>query len=587
MIVVIIVNLSTGLCVLCEDYASGPVRLTVVSFFSFVISYPNTFARKTIGFLVFKSFGQSVMSVDATSRATRKSLQPEVGLHSDATTTSAGEHPHLANQPYEENSAAPGEEALYTEEVRESSAVEFQLSDRLTLSERVRIPSGGQIALSPPYKCSAQVTLLDGECEMFGANLTPGKVYEFIYPQRSVMASFAGCQVFVRKSGYIEPTTVILGDPYPDMVGWIHAVLEEQRLRAEASQQYLRGPAIMVTGPMDSAKSSTCRTLLQYAIAAGWHPTFVDLDAGQQGISLPGMFSMAIMDSSTEAHPERGAMTQRYVLPLGKINMNDDTLLCRQQGECLAKEVQRSLDKARHLESSGVIINTAGWIDRHGFISLTEFAEIFHVNLILVMDDAHLGHRFKKWIAETEQDIEILYCHKPVSLALRTIEARRDYRDHVVKSAFCLPDGSPTQWTIVPLNKLIFYQIASFHNVELRNGKKIAVCNQVSGPSTNLSRVLAISSATTLECDVKSFRVLGFAVLLRFSTPANQAWIVSTMDLNRVRGQVILLRTEVMAGGIRHLYPKEELFAEPVPTTRTPAKPFRYPVNQVHHGGGY
>lgn len=39
---------------------------------------------------------------------------------------------------------------------------------------------------------------------------------------------------------------------------------------------------------MDSGKSSCCRTLLNYAVDGGWNPTFVDVDAGQQGLALPG-----------------------------------------------------------------------------------------------------------------------------------------------------------------------------------------------------------------------------------------------------------------------------------------------------------
>ena len=37
-----------------------------------------------------------------------------------------------------------------------------------------------------------------------------------------------------------------------------------------------------VVGPVDSGKSSLARILLNYAVRAGWAPTAVDLDLGEQ-----------------------------------------------------------------------------------------------------------------------------------------------------------------------------------------------------------------------------------------------------------------------------------------------------------------
>ena len=38
----------------------------------------------------------------------------------------------------------------------------------------------------------------------------------------------------------------------------------------------------------DVGKSSLCKILLNYAVRAGWAPTFADMDIGQGSVTVPG-----------------------------------------------------------------------------------------------------------------------------------------------------------------------------------------------------------------------------------------------------------------------------------------------------------
>jgi hypothetical protein len=40
--------------------------------------------------------------------------------------------------------------------------------------------------------------------------------------------------------------------------------------------------------PADVGKSSLCKILLNYAVRAGWAPTFADMDIGQGSVTVPG-----------------------------------------------------------------------------------------------------------------------------------------------------------------------------------------------------------------------------------------------------------------------------------------------------------
>lgn len=85
------------------------------------------------------------------------------------------------------------------------------------------------------------------------------------------------------------------------------------------------------------------------------------------------------------------------------------------------------------------------------------------VNKILVLESESLGHRFQVWASEAEVALEVFYAKKPTCLMERTIETRRDYRDFVVLGAFSV-NGQVLPPYMIPLNRLVFYQLASFHS---------------------------------------------------------------------------------------------------------------------------
>jgi polyribonucleotide 5'-hydroxyl-kinase len=67
----------------------------------------------------------------------------------------------------------------------------------------------------------------------------------------------------------------------------IHTALEQMRVAAESSGQM--GPRVLIVGPDDVGKSTLSRMLLNWAVRVGRLPILVDLDVGQNCISLPGI----------------------------------------------------------------------------------------------------------------------------------------------------------------------------------------------------------------------------------------------------------------------------------------------------------
>lgn len=69
----------------------------------------------------------------------------------------------------------------------------------------------------------------------------------------------------------------------------MHDLINASRARGEC-------PVTFICGPCDAGKSTISKILLSKDVAAGYTPIFVDLDCGQNSISLPGAISAVVID---------------------------------------------------------------------------------------------------------------------------------------------------------------------------------------------------------------------------------------------------------------------------------------------------
>ena len=70
-------------------------------------------------------------------------------------------------------------------------------------------------------------------------------------------------------------------------------------------------------------------------------------------------------------------MSNFISFPLGQIKMDEDVTLVDYQSDNLAEKVLKNVREDSHLHASGIIINTAGWIDVNGFKALVHMATAF------------------------------------------------------------------------------------------------------------------------------------------------------------------------------------------------------------------
>lgn len=265
---------------------------------------------------------------------------------------------------------------------------------------RVEVPYGTQTAC---------FILQKGSCELWGCELALGKAYSIATGGvKLALFTWHGCVIDVDAEVEISYTS----EETDANVAYVntHAQLEALRDEASSSQQQqqqphlsvpspetasetlVQGPRVLVVGPSESGKSSLCKTLIAYATKVGRTPLWVDLDPLDNAISVPGTLSVAPMTAAAvtvETYSTCG-IPPNTVHPLvmyhgSNTKLNPD--LFRAQVDRLAQTINQRLAQDENARSSGIIVNTNGWIQDEGYQLLLHAAQALDISVILI-----LGH---------------------------------------------------------------------------------------------------------------------------------------------------------------------------------------------------
>ncbi|OQV22314.1 putative Protein CLP1-like protein [Hypsibius exemplaris] len=412
-----------------------------------------------------------------------------------------------------------------------------------------------QIVLPPPF----QLQVTSGSAEILGVELLPGVTYDFPLNARVdkvILTSFTGGTVMLThekgrqkfqqklQSSTGDPMT---SDPFHGNVACIHSLLRDARLNLRTK----RGPRVMIIGPMNSGKTTCWRTLANYANLDGYCPVVVDLDPGQQGISMPGVLSSAVQASPNNVflHASNPCRLARLDISFGRVSIQDDIPLYLDQIWQLKAHTDITVDRL-HLAESGIIINTAGWIVDEGLSCLRHIAEVFAVDFMVCLESQSLYKDFLSFAKTLPSNPEVIFVRKPVGMKPRDQAEARDYRASLIRDAFFSDDAALTKCVTLGLQDLIFYRLSSFHRIIASNGNDVAVSNEILRPQEfMLNRLLYISGSSHVQEDLRKWPIRGYAVLLGFNREKNEAYLATTLTLASLTGYVILLYTDIDATG--------------------------------------
>lgn len=271
--------------------------------------------------------------------------------------------------------------------------------------------------------------LQKGSCELYGCELALGKIYTIAHGGiKAALFTWHGCVVDLGAADGDEDNAggggggggveffSYTSDETDANVAFVNTHAQLEALRDDAANGKAKetssggigthqGPRVMVVGPPECGKTTLCKTLVAYACKVGRTPLLVDLDPMDNALSVPGSLAVAPMHQSavsvetyaTTGLPVSGSATSatnsqagttNAVHPLVVYHGSTEKLrpdLFRGQVDALAESIERRLDHDEMARSSGIVVNTNGWIRDEGYDCLLHAAKALRITVLLIV----------------------------------------------------------------------------------------------------------------------------------------------------------------------------------------------------------
>lgn len=262
---------------------------------------------------------------------------------------------------------------------------------------------------------TCKIELLKGSCELWGVELAQNKTYVLDGGFKAAIFTWHGCVVDIT-SEHLDISYT--SDETATNVAYVNTHAQLEALRDEAAVANSNGPRVLICGPPESGKSSLAKVLVAYAAKLGRSPIWVDLDPADNSVSVPGTLAAVPMNGDNvamETFTTGGIPTGTAPIVLFHGSTTLQPELYKAQVSALASKIQQRLDhqassnggeneKANNPNnnerSSGIIVNTNGWIQDEGFKLLLHTVDVMKISIVLIMGHdrlySMLNSHFKK-----------------------------------------------------------------------------------------------------------------------------------------------------------------------------------------------
>ncbi|XP_071812163.1 polyribonucleotide 5'-hydroxyl-kinase Clp1-like [Apostichopus japonicus] len=279
---------------------------------------------------------------------------------------------------------------------------------------------------------TVEIEIKEGLAEIFGTELLLERTYKFKSGAKAAIFTWHGCTVIMKG----KPEVVYESKDTPMLIYLnTHAALDQMRQQAETDGS--RGPRVMVVGPGDVGKSTLCRLLLNYAARIGRKPTFIDLDIGQNAISVPGTLGSLLVERIADVE-EGFSLTAPLVYHFGATTPSHNMKLYTMLTSKLAEVFNMKCRTNPKADISGCVINTCGWIKGDGYKCITHAAQAFEVDVIIVLDQERL---YNELVRDMPSFVKVVLQPKSGGVVERSKNFRRNSRDEKVREYFYGHEG--------------------------------------------------------------------------------------------------------------------------------------------------
>ncbi|KAG8186351.1 hypothetical protein JTE90_005879 [Oedothorax gibbosus] len=368
------------------------------------------------------------------------------------------------------------------------------------------------------------IQLTSGLAEIFGTQMIVNDEYRL--PSHSSIAIFSwqGCSIKITG----KPVSAhVVSDTLMILNVILHASLEELRIKAKAENS--KGPVVLVVGPKDTGKTSLCSILLNYATRMGHRPVYLDLDVGQNSITIPG--SVGLVDVKKPASIVRGfsdrpAMLYHFGYNSPGHNLALYYLLLRQLQAVVQSHFQHASENVR---SSGMVINTCGWVIEDGYNTIVFAAKAFQIDHLCVLDDEELHSKLSN---DMPPNVKVHYIPKMTGVAQRSPSVRFKMRNLSIFNYIyrnqekVTPKAFVVLYSRINVIKLSFQRPLNGPDIEIGT-RDLIVATQVPLTQELTNKVLGMSLGQTID-DKMLMRVIGFALVKHVNVDKGEIKIVTT-----------------------------------------------------------
>lgn len=255
-----------------------------------------------------------------------------------------------------------------------------------------------------------------------------GRAYTFFKGSKIAIFTWHGCTLEVEGQTANEPY-IAQG---PAMIFYInlHGLLEQ--MRNDAVQIGDRGPVVLVCGQTDVGKSTLVKILLNYAVRRQRTPLMVDIDVGQNAISVPGTIGLNTIE--LPADPETGfSVIAPLIYHFGSTSPSTNLNLYKLLITKCSEAMKAKFDADKKVKYAGTIINTCGWVTQGGYECLVHAIKSFEPDVVLVIEDER---RFSSLAKDVPSYVRRVLVPKSGGVVVRNKTTRSESRDGKIREYF-------------------------------------------------------------------------------------------------------------------------------------------------------
>ncbi|KAJ4162896.1 Cleavage polyadenylation factor subunit clp1 [Fusarium falciforme] len=372
---------------------------------------------------------------------------------------------------------------------------------------------------------SVIVKVLSGTAEKDGVELAPRNAYNFSGVKSKIL-TWHGCELEI--DGRCDSESIAdYGNPTENVANShlnLHGQLND--MRQAAARDGREGPRVLITGGVNTGKTTLARTLTSYATRQGYQPLVVNADPKEGLLSLPGTLSASVLATVMDPEavdgwgstPTSGPSSVPVKLPLvfyyGLESPEEDPDFYRELVSKLAGSVSGRLNEDENVKSSGVIIDGTGLPEqtKDGFDLVAHIVDEFSINVLIVVGSSHLGGELTKRFANERTSLGEPISVVPLDKSDGVVERDEMFMQHAREAAIKEYFFGDSRRTLSPLIQQVdFDNVVVYHTPEqpTYNGETLAR----EEPSTPMQHwTLAIMHATPKESPdtVRAAGVMGF-----------------------------------------------------------------------------